>query len=99
MGFSQRSIFSLLIAAEVPGAAAVVAYYPLADFEGWLDNPDYWAGKRLAFRFIRRRFYAQSGDRSEDEVRRLLARASPLCQAAPWDETLRWLDSRLRQRS
>ena len=39
LGFSQGGVFSLLIAAHDGGAAAVVAYYPVTDFERWLEAP------------------------------------------------------------
>ncbi len=81
MGFSQGGVFSLLIAAEVPQAAGVVAYSRVTDYAGWLDDPRYGAGKRLVFHFIRKRFYEQSGARNQDEFHRMLRRASPLRQA------------------
>ena len=34
-------MLSLLIAAQQKGVQAVVAYYPLADFEEWLDISRY----------------------------------------------------------
>jgi dipeptidyl aminopeptidase/acylaminoacyl peptidase len=80
LGFSQGGVFSLIIAAETGQAAAVVAYYPIADFESWLEDPRRSRGERWVFRLIRRRFVRQSGAASPEEFRALLARASPLRQ-------------------
>lgn len=81
LGFSQGGVYSLSIAAETGGAAAVVAYYPVTDFEQWLAESSGGPGKRWVFRLIRRHFYRQSGAKSEAEFRELLARASPLRHA------------------
>ena len=81
LGFSQGGVYSLSIAAETGGAAAVVAYYPVTDFEQWLAESSGGPGKRWVFRLIRRHFYRQSGAKSEVEFRELLARASPLRRA------------------
>jgi dienelactone hydrolase len=81
LGFSQGGVYSLSIAAETGGAAAVVAYYPVTDFEQWLEEPGRRRRERWVFRLIRRHFFEQSGARDEEEFRTLLARASPLRQA------------------
>ncbi|MGH9363009.1 MAG: alpha/beta hydrolase family protein, partial [Thermoanaerobaculia bacterium] len=81
LGFSQGGVYSLVIAAETGGAAAVVAYYPVTDFEHWLEDPVRRRRERWVFGFIRRHFYRQSGATSEQEFRTLLARASPLRHA------------------
>ena len=81
LGFSQGGVYSLVIAAETGAAAAVVAYYPVTDFEQWLDEPGRRPGQRLVFRLIRRHFRKQSGARDDEEFRQLLARASPLRRA------------------
>jgi dienelactone hydrolase len=78
LGFSQGGVFSLLIAAYDGGAAAVVAYYPVTDFESWLEAPGAGFGRRLVFRLIRVGFRRASGARSDAELRVLLRRASPL---------------------
>ena len=80
LGFSQGGVFSLLIAAYDGGAAAVVAYYPVTDFENWLEGAGAGLGRRLAFRFIRAGFRRASGARSDAELQALLRRASPLRQ-------------------
>ena len=81
MGFSQGGVFSLIMAGYAPGAKAVVAYYPVTDFELWLDDPSYSRGRRWIFGFIRRHFYKQSGARSEEEFREIVGHASPLKHA------------------
>ena len=50
LGFSQGGVFSLLIAAYEGGAAAVVAYYPVTDFERWLEAPGAGLGRRACLR-------------------------------------------------
>ncbi|MEM7050056.1 MAG: alpha/beta fold hydrolase [Acidobacteriota bacterium] len=80
MGYSQGGIYSLLIAARTP-AAAVVAYYPVTDFETWLEDAEGRGLRRLVFRAIRRYFRKKSGAESEEEYRRLLRQASPYHQA------------------
>jgi dipeptidyl aminopeptidase/acylaminoacyl peptidase len=81
LGFSQGGVYSLSIAALTGQAAAVVAYYPVTDFEAWLEEPGRRRRERWVFRLIRRHFREQSGARSEEEFRTLLARASPLLRA------------------
>ncbi len=81
LGFSQGGVYSLVIAAETGGAAAVVAYYPVTDFERWLDDPSRRRRERWVFRLIRRHLVRQSGAATEEEFRTLLARASPLRHA------------------
>jgi len=81
LGFSQGGVYSLSIAAITGEAAAVVAYYPVTDFESWLEEPGRGRGRRWVFRLIRRHFVKQSGTGSDEEFRTLLARASPLRHA------------------
>jgi dienelactone hydrolase len=81
LGFSQGGVFSLLIAAYDGGAAAVVAYYPVTDFERWLEAPGAKLGRRLVFRLIRIGFRRASGARTDEELQALLRRASPFWQA------------------
>ena len=81
LGFSQGGVFSLLIAAYDGGAAAVVAYYPVTDFESWLEAAGTGLGRRLVFRVIRAGFRRASAARSDAELQVLLRRASPLRQA------------------
>ncbi len=81
IGFSQGGVYSLIIAARNQGVEAVVAYYPVTDFETWLSNPDRSWPRRQAFRLIRRHFRRKSGARSDAELSEILARASPFRQA------------------
>ena len=78
LGFSQGGVYSLMIAAHTGRAAAVVAYYPVTDFEEWLEGSATSRRERWVFRLIRRHFRKQSGARGDEEFRALLARASPL---------------------
>jgi len=81
LGFSQGGVFSLLIAAQAPEIKAVVAYYPVTDFETWLSAHRPNPIRRLVFSIIGAHFRRQSGVKSEQEFRELLARASPLRHA------------------
>jgi dipeptidyl aminopeptidase/acylaminoacyl peptidase len=82
LGFSQGGVYSLLIAAYTQGAAAVVAYYPVTDFERWLEEAGGTSrGRRFVFRLIRKGFQRASGAKTEAEFRTLLGRASPYRQA------------------
>jgi dienelactone hydrolase len=80
LGFSQGGVFSLLIAAYDGGAAAVVAYYPVTDFQSWLKASGSGLGRRLVFSLIRFGFRRASGARTDLELQMLLRRASPLYQ-------------------
>jgi acetyl esterase/lipase len=71
-------MLSLLIASEDPAVGAVVAYYPLADFEEWLDLQRYSFPKSLVFRVIRRHFRKELGARTWEEARATLRTASPI---------------------
>ena len=81
LGFSQGGVFSLLIAAYDGGATPVVAYYPVTDFERWLEAEGAGLGRRMVFRLIRIGFRRASGARSDQELQALLRRASPFWQA------------------
>ncbi|HXT20120.1 MAG TPA: alpha/beta fold hydrolase, partial [Thermoanaerobaculia bacterium] len=81
LGFSQGGVYSLSIAAQTGGAAAVVAYYPVTDFEEWLEESGGLLGRRWVFRLIRHHFFRQSDAKSDEEFSELLARASPLRHA------------------
>lgn len=81
MGYSQGGIFSLLIAAETDGLAAVVAYYPITDFDHWLNRTERKGPRRLVFDLIRRHFRKRSGAQTDEEFARFLDRASPLPKA------------------
>lgn len=76
LGFSQGGVFSLLIASRSHDVKAVVAYYPVTDFERWLDERHANPVRRLVFRLIRRHFFRQSGARDEAEFSAFMGRAS-----------------------
>ena len=81
IGYSQGGVFSLLIAAESPEVEAVVAYYPVTDFEHWLYDPERRGLRKFVFKLIRGHFRRQSGVETEEEFQAFLAKASPLQQA------------------
>lgn len=82
LGFSQGGVYSLLIAAYTGQAAAVVAYYPVTDFEAWLDGPHADRPfEGLVWRLIRRHFRRSLGARDDAELSLLLGRASAMEQA------------------
>ena len=81
MGYSQGGVFSLLIAAETGALATVVAYYPVTDFDHWLNETDRKGPKRLVFNLIRRHFRKRSGAATDEEFTAFLDRASPLPKA------------------
>lgn len=78
MGFSKGGMLSLLIASREKGVRAVVAYYPLADFEEWLDLSRYSFPKSLLFRGIRRYIMKELGAANWPETHNLLRAASPI---------------------
>jgi len=80
LGLYQGGVYSLPIAAQTGGAAAVVAYCPITDFEQWLEEPGRLRGNAGCFHLIRRHLPRQSGARNEQEFSELLARVSPLHQ-------------------
>lgn len=80
LGFSKGGMLSLLIAAEDPAVKAVVAYYPLADFEEWLDPQRYSFPRSLVFRVIRRHFVRELHASTWEEALTTLRAASPIHQ-------------------
>ncbi len=81
MGYSQGGVYSLLIAAHSPAIKAVVAYYPVTDFEAWLSDPERRWSKRQAFKLVRRYFRKQSGAQTPEEFSEKLSQASALHHA------------------
>lgn len=81
VGFSQGGVYSLLIAAYTGRVAAVVAYYPVTDFELWLERerqgPRGWVFRRFIAPYFRKR----SGAATDDEFATFLARASAVRRA------------------
>lgn len=79
LGFSQGGMFSLLMAAHAPGQLrAVIAYYPVADFNSWFDREKHNFIEDWIYAIMRRHFYKESGAADDGEFRQILARASPL---------------------
>lgn len=83
LGFSQGGVYSLLIAEHAPSQVkAVIAYYPVTDFEYWLDPIHHSSPmRRQVYRIIRWYFKKESQASSEEAFRQMLRRASPLPQA------------------
>ncbi len=81
MGYSQGGVYSLLIAEHTNDVSAVVAYYPVTDFERWLHEPEGSWPRRLVFRFMRFALRRRMGVRNDEEFRESLRRASPLRHA------------------
>jgi len=80
LGFSKGGVLSLLIASQETDVRCVVAYYPLADFEEWLDIGKYSFPKSLFFRGIRRYFMKELKASTWGEALPLLRAASPIHQ-------------------
>jgi dienelactone hydrolase len=78
MGYSRGAIVSLQIASLVPSVKAVVAYYPLADFEEWLDVEKYSFPKSLLFRWVRKQLVKEAGASSFEEARPQFRKTSPI---------------------
>jgi dipeptidyl aminopeptidase/acylaminoacyl peptidase len=78
LGFSKGGTHSLLIAATEPGVKAVVAYYPLIDFEEWLDVSQYSFLKSLRFRVLRRHIIRELRVTTWDEALFQIRTASPI---------------------
>jgi len=79
MGFSQGGMLSLLIAAYAQHKIqAVVAYYPVSDFNYWFAKERRNVIERWIFDVIRWHFYRESGAASEQEFEKILYDASPI---------------------
>ncbi len=81
MGYSQGGVYSLLIAAEWPSMAAVVAYYPVTDFYAWLMDSERRGIGRLVLKGLKWAFKRKSGTSTDAELELYLERASPYRQA------------------
>ena len=82
VGFSQGGVYGLLIAAYTGQAAAVVAYYPVTDFEEWMNGPHGdRPGESFVWRMIRRHFRRSLGAKDDAELSTMLGRASAMRQA------------------
>ena len=82
LGFSQGGVFSLLIAAAAPDKIkAVVAYYPVTDFNLWLNIHRTNPIQRIIFCIVKKYFYKESNAQSKEEFQQLLNMASPYYHA------------------
>jgi dienelactone hydrolase len=81
LGYSKGAMLSLLIASQDSSVKAVVAYYPLADFEEWLDLGRYSFPKSLWFRGVRSYVLKELQVPTWDEALKILRVASPIHQA------------------
>ena len=82
LGFSKGGMHSLLIAAVEPTVKAVVAYYPLSDFEEWLDVSRYPFPRSLLIRGIRRHIVKDLGVSGWEEALAQLKTVSPINHVA-----------------
>ncbi len=80
LGFSKGGVLSLLIASQDPGVKAVVAYYPLADFEEWFDVKKYSFPQSLWIRGARSYFMRELRASTWEEASKMLRVASPIHQ-------------------
>lgn len=80
LGYSKGGMLSLLIASQDPSVKAVVAYYPLTDFEEWLDLSRYSFPKSLWFRGIRSYVLKELQAPTWEEALKTLRVASPIHQ-------------------
>jgi dipeptidyl aminopeptidase/acylaminoacyl peptidase len=78
LGFSKGGTLSLLLAATEPGIKAAVAYYPLIDFEEWLDMRQYSFPKSLRFWAMRRHIMRALKVTTWEETLPELRTASPI---------------------
>jgi dienelactone hydrolase len=82
LGFSKGGTHSLLLAAIEPGIEATVAYYPLVDFEEWLDMSQYSFPKSLRFRAMRRHIMKELKVTTWEDALPELRTASPINHVA-----------------
>jgi len=81
LGYSKGGMLSLLIASQDASVKAVVAYYPLVDFEEWLDLSKYSFPKSLWYRGVRSYVLKELQVPTYDEAVKILRIASPIHQA------------------
>jgi len=82
LGFSKGGTHSLLLAATEPGIKATVAYYPLVDFEQWLDVSQYSFPKSLRFLAKRRHIMKELKVTGWEDALPELRAASPINHVA-----------------
>ena len=78
LGYSKGAILSLQIASLAPSVKAVVAYYPLADFEEWRQEGKNSFRWRLFSWFFRWQMEKEAGTSNPEEVRNEFWEASPI---------------------
>ena len=78
LGFSKGGTDSLLIAAMEPEVKAAVVYYPLTDFEEWLNLDRYTFPTRLRIRHLRKEIMKRQGASRWEEVLPDIRDASPI---------------------
>jgi dienelactone hydrolase len=78
LGFSKGGVLSLQIASQDPSVKAVAAYYPLADFDEWIDVSRYSFPKSLLFRWVRSQMVNAAGAGSYEEARPKFREMSPI---------------------
>jgi uncharacterized protein len=78
LGFSKGAVLSLQVASQEPSVKAVVAYYPLADFDEWMDLSRYSFPRSLIFRWVRSQMVKASGAASYAEAQHRFREMSPL---------------------
>lgn len=78
VGYSQGGIFSLLIAAQAPEIRAIVAYYPVTDFNTWFAANEGRGIRKLIMRGFLRQIKKSSGAETDEELAAVLDRASPM---------------------
>lgn len=78
LGYSKGAILSLQIASLAPWVKAVVAYYPLADFEEWRkeEQRSFWG--RLLLWFYRWEMMTEAGKNHEADLRTVYWGNSPI---------------------
>ena len=82
LGFSKGGTHSLLLGTTRPAIAAIVAYYPLVDFEEWLDPGRYAFPESLRFRVRRRHIMKELRVTAWEEALPELRAASPINHVA-----------------
>lgn len=82
LGYSKGGMLSLLIASQDLSVKGVVAYYPLADFEEWLDLSKYSFPKSLWIRGVRAYVLKELQVSTWEDALKFLRVASPIHQAA-----------------
>ena len=63
LGYSKGAILSLQMASEAPSLKAVIAYYPLADFDEWRREAQQHPGRRILFWLLEKTYEWRAGGR------------------------------------